>query len=80
MSSLENKVNVKSVTGLVDLGFVIPARVKVNAVACVPPEYNVAKPELTLRVDPDIEHDIIPENPAVFLQLLAVDTVSGTSI
>ena len=73
-------LKLKSVTGLVDRGLVIPARVKVKAVAPVPPAYYEVKPELAVRVDPEIEHEIIPENPAVFVQLEAVDSVFGISI
>ena len=66
--------------GFKDLGFVIPSRVKVKAVALLPPSYYAEKPEFTLSSNPDKAHEIELINPLVFEQLEAVVPEFGISI
>lgn len=70
------RVNVKSVTGFVDRGLLIPVRVKVSAVAPVPPAYCEVKPEFAVSVVPEIAQEIELVNPAVLVQLVAVEPAS----
>lgn len=66
--------------GFKDLGFVIPSRVKVKAVALFPPTYYEEKPEVTVRTDAEIAHEIGLINPLVLEQLVAVVPGFGISI